>query len=166
MVNVTFQTQIYKDLFRILEWHQSLFELIVTVPPPKSPFSFFYRAKTCPPISGQLDRDVFIQTSPFSSFMTILALGNVCSLRWYFHTSQKARRDLSLCCSVQYLPTCDLTLIYITFKVTPIPCLSLSCYFCILGFGEGSPLNYLKVLWIGMFICTAQNDLPLFVQCF
>lgn len=52
-------------------------------------------------------------------------------------------------------PTCDLTLIY-----------NLSCSFCILGFGEVSQFNYLKMLWICMFICTAQNDLLLFVQCF
>lgn len=67
-----------------------------------------------------------------------------------------------------FLPSfpCDLTLIYITFKVTPIPCFSLSCYFCIPGLGEVSQFNYLKMSWICMFICTAQSDLPLFVQCF
>lgn len=73
----------------------------------------------------------FIQKSPFSSFMTILALWTLYSLRLCFHTRQ--RRSLGIKSSSAVFspssqeqhpsfPTCDLTLIY-----------NLSCFFASWG---------------------------------
>lgn len=102
-----------------------------------------------------------IQKSPFPSFMIILALWTIYSLRWYFHNRQRRSPGIQSSSAVfspssheqhPSFPTCDLSLIY-----------NLSCSFCILGFGEVSQFNYLKMLWICMFIHTAQNDLLLFV---
>lgn len=91
---------------------------------------------------------------------------------------EMAIRDSTLCCShffpdtvINTIPHSPCTMHSITaiisrtLWVQPIPNISLSSYFCSLGFGNASQLNYLKILCTCMFILSLQND-GLLASCF
>lgn len=94
--------------------------------------------------------------------------------RWWFHSIERLSPGTEISAAVppspshKHFPSFPMhgitTMINNTLKATATPCFSLSSYFCTLGFGDTSQLNYLKIC-ICMFICSTQND-RLLVQCF